>query len=82
MKKLFGFFFRLFIAFVAAKFILGHLGLDIPVYLMGLTALLVANTYLFDFLEYSSQGVWRRLKARRKAPVKAETEDTSSQVTP
>jgi hypothetical protein len=82
MRRLFGFFLRFFIAFVAAKFILGHLGADAPVYLVGLTALLVANTYLFDFLEYYNQGVWRRLKAGRKAPGKAETEDTLPQVTP
>jgi hypothetical protein len=81
MKLVFGFSLRFFIAFVAAKLILGHLGLDTPGYLLGLSLLLVANTYLFDFLEYNSQRVWRRLKARRKAPMKTETEDVTHDAT-
>lgn len=60
MNLTFSFFLRLFIAFVAAKLILGHLEADTPAYLLGLTLLLVANTYLFDLLEYWHREGWRR----------------------
>jgi hypothetical protein len=82
MKRVFGFFLRLFVAFVAAKLLLGHLGLDTPKYLMGLALVLVANTYVFDFLEYYHQGAWRRLLAGSKAEGKPESEDASPRVTP
>ncbi len=77
MKRVFGFFLRLFIAFVAAKLILGHLEAGTPGYLVGLTLLFVANTYFFDFLEYYHQGVWRRLKTRGKTSIPAKTDDTT-----
>jgi len=52
MKTTFDFFLRLFICFVAAKFFLRVLGVESRIYLAGLTALLTANIYWFDFLEY------------------------------
>jgi hypothetical protein len=82
MKRVFGFFLRLFIAFAAAKLLLGHLGLDTPKYLIGLALLLVLNTYVFDFLEYYHQGAWRRLLAGGKAAGKSEPKDTSPDVAP
>ncbi len=82
MKRLFGFFLRLFIAFVAAKLLLGHLGLDTPKYLVGLALVLVANTYVFDFLEYYHRGSWRRLLAAGKEPARGKTAGEESQVNP
>lgn len=75
MKRVFGFFLRLFIAFVAAKLLLGRLGVDTPAYLLGLALLLLANTYVFDFLEYYHQGAWRRLVAGGKAAAKDRPQD-------
>jgi hypothetical protein len=75
MKRIFGFFLRLFLAFVAAKLLLGRLELDTPAYLLGLALLLVANTYVFDFLEYYHQGAWRRLLGGGKAPAKEGPKD-------
>ncbi len=72
MKRAFGFFLRLFMAFVAAKLILGRLEADTPVFLLGLTLLLVANAYFFDFLEYCGPGGWRR-QARSASEAKAES---------
>jgi hypothetical protein len=82
MKRVFGFFLRLLIAFVAAKLILGRLNLDTPKYLIGLALLLVLNTYVFDFLEYYHEGAWRRLLAGRKPAVRDEPKDTSPGVAP
>ncbi|MFP3868349.1 MAG: hypothetical protein ACLFUU_09330 [Desulfobacteraceae bacterium] len=55
MKILFGFFLRLFIAFITAKLVLRVIGHDEIVYLVGLTILFIGNTYLFDLLEYKSR---------------------------
>lgn len=52
MKRAFRFFLCLFCCFVAAKFFLMVIGLDRRDYLLGLTALLTANVYLFAFLEF------------------------------
>lgn len=45
MKNLFSFFIRLFAAFLASKVILGALGADLPVPLLGLAVLLVLASY-------------------------------------
>lgn len=81
MQRVFGFFLRLFSAFVAAKLLLGHLGLDTPGYLLGLSLLLVANTYLFDLLEYRHPGVRRHWPAREKASRPADAKEPSSRLT-
>ncbi len=60
MKTAFGFFLRLFVCFVAAKFFLRALGVEGRFYLEGLTALLTANIYWFDFLEYRDRLCLRR----------------------
>ncbi len=70
MRRIFGFALRFFIAFLLAKLFLGHLGADTPGCLLGLTLLLVANTYLFDFLEYYQQGSWRRSRPGPQGPGK------------
>ncbi len=81
MRKIFGFSLRFFIAFMAAKLILGHLGADTSGYLVALTSVFVANTYLFDFLDYYHRGVWRRQSASRQTAAQAKTEDAPPDAT-
>jgi hypothetical protein len=50
MSALFGFFLRLFICFVAAKFLLKAVGVTSREYLLGLTGLLLANVYWLGYL--------------------------------
>lgn len=57
MNALFGFSLRLLVSFVAAKLLLGSLELDSPGYLIGLSLLLTANLYWFDFSRYSDSRV-------------------------
>jgi hypothetical protein len=59
MKFLFNFFIRLFLAFLAAKFILGLVGSGSPTVLLGLAAVLAALTYLITFLETYYQRTWQ-----------------------
>ena len=50
MSAVFGFFLRLFICFVAARFLLQSIGMEGREYLVGLTILLLGNVYLFSYL--------------------------------
>ena len=50
MSAVFSFFLRLFICLVAAKFLLHILRVESRGYLVGLTALFLANLYWFDYL--------------------------------
>ena len=52
MSALFGFFLRLFICFVAAKFLLHAVGVESRQYLIGLTILLTANVYWLGYLTF------------------------------
>jgi hypothetical protein len=52
MKGIFTFSLRLLICLLAAKTILRVLEVETRVYLAGLTALFLANVYLFDYLDY------------------------------
>ena len=54
MSALFGFFLRLFICFVAARFFLHALGVESREYLVGLTVLLKANVYWLRYLVFRS----------------------------
>jgi hypothetical protein len=65
MHAVFSFFLRLLICLIFAKFLLRALGADELRYLVGLTLLLLANTYLFDFLEYRGGWFLRRRSFRR-----------------
>ena len=72
MRYIFSFFLRLFVCFVAAKFILGVFEADSRTYLLGLTALLTGNVYVIDYLasrerRYSPRRP--RQESRRPAPV-------------
>uniref|UniRef100_A0A7C3V6G8 Uncharacterized protein n=1 Tax=Desulfobacca acetoxidans TaxID=60893 RepID=A0A7C3V6G8_9BACT len=60
MQHLFAIFFRLFFAFLAAKFLARVFGLDNLMVLIGLTLLFLANIYLFDYLDHRSRTSWRR----------------------
>ena len=64
MRYLFPFFSRLFFAFLAAKLLTGLVGLPGLNPLLVLTFILLANVYLFDFLDYRSRTNWRRQAAR------------------
>jgi len=70
MQIPFTFFFRLFLAFVAAKLLARIVGLESLASLLGLTFLVLANLYLFDFLDYRSRSPWRRRRSGRQ-PQKA-----------
>lgn len=82
MKRVFGFSLRVFISFMAAKLILGHLGADTPGYLIGLTFLFLANAYLFNFLEYHYQGNWRWQKAEPRTSIQEDTKDSTPDAAP
>ncbi|MGO9620308.1 MAG: hypothetical protein ACLPT6_02745 [Desulfobaccales bacterium] len=52
MNWLFAFFLRLFVCFLAAKFLVQAVDLNSRTYLLSLTALLIINVYLFEILAY------------------------------
>jgi hypothetical protein len=60
MQPTFTFFFRLLVAFLAARFLGRFIGLDGLGVLIGLTCLIMGNIYLFDYLDYRSRTAWRR----------------------
>jgi hypothetical protein len=64
MHHIFTFFFRLFLAFLAAKFLARFFDLPGLGALVGLTLLFLGNIYLFDYLDYRSHTSWRRRAAR------------------
>ncbi|MFZ5451364.1 MAG: hypothetical protein ACOZF2_05770 [Thermodesulfobacteriota bacterium] len=68
MKVFFIFFLRVFVCFVAAKFILRALGLDQRAYLIALTLIFTGNLYWFDFLEYRGQIRFKIRKLKKSGP--------------
>ncbi len=52
MNLLFFFFLRLFVCFLAAKFVVQAVDLNSRIYLLSLTAVLLFNVYLFELLVY------------------------------
>jgi len=66
MQLLFTFFFRLFLAFLAGKFLARWFGFEGVGSLVGLTLLFLGNFYLFDFFDYRDRSVWRRRPWGRK----------------
>jgi hypothetical protein len=78
MKTFFIFFLRLFCCFVAAKLVLRALGLDSRDFLAGLTVLLTANLYWFDYLEYRGRISFRLGKMARAAGEKAAAGEDSA----
>jgi hypothetical protein len=69
MSVVFGFFLRLFICFVAARFLLQSIGMEGREYLVGLTILLLANVYLFSYLIF---------RERRGTPADADRQPPES----
>jgi hypothetical protein len=66
IRILFPFAVRLFLSFLAAKFLLSLLGVGSPGPLLLLTGVLVANLYLFDLLDWYYEGAWRRALSPRE----------------
>jgi hypothetical protein len=52
MSKVFSFFLRLFLCFVAARFLLQAIGVEGRDYLVGLTLLFLVNVYWFSYLVF------------------------------
>ena len=52
MSTAFSFFLRLFLCFVAARFLLQAIGVEGRDYLVGLTLLFLANVYWFSYLVF------------------------------
>ena len=52
MSTAFSFFLRLFLCFVAARFLLQAIGVEGRGYLVGLTILFLANVYWFSYLVF------------------------------
>ena len=63
MSKAFSFFLRLFLCFVAARFLLQAIGVEGRDYLVGLTLLFLVNVYWFSYLVF---------RDRTAAPVEAD----------
>ena len=68
MGALFSFFLRLFICFVAAKFLLHAVGVESRQYLIGLTVLLTANVYWLSYLVFRDRGAGHRGPPEARPP--------------
>jgi hypothetical protein len=70
MNWLFAFFLRLFVCFLAAKFLVQAVDLNSRTYLLSLTALFIVNVYLFEIL------VYRDRRAPQQGPREADRKQT------
>jgi hypothetical protein len=68
MSAVFSFFLRLFLCFVAARFLLQAIGMEGRTYLVGLTMVLLVNVYWFSYL------VFRDRTASRIKPERGQSE--------
>ena len=82
MRHLFTFFFRLFVAFLAAKFLTQHFGLEGLAYWLGLTLAFLANVYLFDYLDYRGHSIFRRRQTPRQPTPPSPTPPPSAETPP
>jgi hypothetical protein len=57
MSTAFSFFLRLFLCFVAARFLLQAIGVEGRGYLVGLTVLFLVNVYWFSYLVFRDRNV-------------------------
>ena len=71
MSAAFSFFLRLFLCFVAARFLLQAIGVEGRDYLVGLTILFLVNVYWFSYLVF---------RDRTAAPVEAKRNPSGSPV--
>jgi len=77
MGALFSFFLRLFICFVAAKFLLHAVGVESRQYLIGLTILLTANVYWLSYLVFRDRGAGHRQPPAARPPDRAAGQEQS-----
>jgi len=68
MGKAFSFFLRLFLCFVAARFLLQAIGVEGRQYLVGLTLLFLVNVYWFSYLVFRDRTVFKVEAARGQPP--------------
>jgi hypothetical protein len=69
MGTAFSFFLRLFLCFVAARFLLQAIGMEGRGYLVGLTILLLLNVYWFSYLVFRERPASRAEAGRQPAGV-------------
>jgi hypothetical protein len=67
MSKVFSLFLRLFLCFVAARFLLQAIGVEGRDYLVGLTVLFLANVYWFSYLVFRDRTA-PEVEAKRDPP--------------
>ena len=67
MSKVFSFFLRLFLCFVAARFLLQAIEVEGRDYLVGLTLLFLVNVYWFSYLVFRDRTA-PEVEARRNPP--------------
>ena len=67
MSTAFSFFLRLFLCFVAARFLLQAIGVEGRNYLVGLTLLFLVNVYWFSYLVFRDRTA-PAVEARRDPP--------------
>jgi hypothetical protein len=72
MSATFSFFLRLFLCFVAARFLLQAIGVEGRGYLVGLTVVFLANAYWFSYLVFRDRPAARSPKGRGPARQPAE----------
>ena len=65
MSKAFSFFLRLFLCFVAARFLLQAIGVEGRDYLVGLTVLFLVNVYWFSYLVFRDRTAAPKVEAKR-----------------
>ena len=67
MSTVFSFFLRLFLCFVAARFLLQAIGVEGRDYLVGLTLLFLVNVYWFSYLVFRDRTA-PKVEAQRDPP--------------
>jgi hypothetical protein len=67
MSTAFSFFLRLFLCFVAARFLLQAIGMEGRGYLVGLTILFLLNVYWFSYLVFRERPASRAEAGRQPA---------------
>ena len=69
MSTAFSFFLRLFLCFVAARFLLQAIGVEGREYLVGLTLLFLVNVYWFSYLVFRDRTA-SKVEAKRDPPAR------------
>ena len=82
MSTVFSFFLRLFLCFVAARFLLQAIGVEGRDYLMGLTVLFLVNVYWFSYLVFRDRTASAVEVKRDPMPAGPEAEESPVKPTP